>query len=273
MTIPPDLITQLPSAGPAARIAVDCGCRADRPIDRRLFGKFAEHLGRNIYSGMWAQILQNCSFSDWYYFRNLWSQSRASGDFPMDRILAACERGLACWWIPYGHSDARYHIDWVDPLNSDTSQCVTAPAGGPETGIAQPVYLPVHRTLEYTAKFHARGTADGLRVSLASEETGEVIVEQSVDAPTAGWQDFSADLHLPPDSVKPGQRVEFRIGLLGGGQVWFDQAFLVPDDQIDGFDPDVVRLLRDSRLPLLRYPGGNFVSAYNWGSWRLRVDH
>jgi alpha-N-arabinofuranosidase len=32
----------------------------------------------------------------------------------------------------------------------------------------------------------------------------------------------------------------------------------------DGFRGDVLELVRDLNLPLVRYPGGNFVSAYNW---------
>ena len=259
-----DLIRLVPSEATTARIAIDCGHRADRPIDRRLFGKFTEHLGRNIYGGMWAQILRNTSFSDWHYFRNLWSQKHGTGGFPMDRILAACESGLACWWVPYGDPGARYHIDWANPYNSETSQCITAPPGSPETGIAQPIYLPAHRTRDFVAQFHARGNADDLHVALVSEETGETIVERTVDGVTDDWQAFTADLILPDDTVAQGQQVEFRIGVARGGRIWIDQAFLLPRDHVDGFDPDIVRLLRDSRLPLLRYPGGNFVSAYHW---------
>ncbi len=33
---------------------------------------------------------------------------------------------------------------------------------------------------------------------------------------------------------------------------------------MSGFDPDVVRMLKESRLPILRWPGGNFVSSYHW---------
>lgn len=32
----------------------------------------------------------------------------------------------------------------------------------------------------------------------------------------------------------------------------------------DGFRGDVLDLVRDLRLPLVRYPGGNFVSNYDW---------
>lgn len=247
------------------RIRVACDQCAKQPINRLLFGKFTEHLGRNIYNGMWAQVLQNSSFADWSFFRSMWRQQATGrvGDFPLDRIQAACERGLACWWLPYGSDDTTYVIDWVNPLNSDTSQRVAVSGGGIESGIEQLVYLPLHRVRSYQVSFYARGQADGLRVSLVEEDSGRCLTEGVVDGVGTDWQKFQVDLTVP-DDVEADTRVAFRLGLPSGGQVWLDQVMLFPEDHIDGFDPDVVRLLKDSKLPLLRYPGGNFVSGYNW---------
>ena len=40
------------------KIRIEAG-KPFAPISRRLFGKFTEHLGRNIYNDMWAQVLRN----------------------------------------------------------------------------------------------------------------------------------------------------------------------------------------------------------------------
>ncbi len=37
-----------------------------------------------------------------------------------------------------------------------------------------------------------------------------------------------------------------------------------PSSDEDGFRRDVIELVRELRVPLVRYPGGNFVSGYNW---------
>ena len=37
-----------------------------------------------------------------------------------------------------------------------------------------------------------------------------------------------------------------------------------PDADADGFRRDVIELVRELRTPITRYPGGNFVSGYNW---------
>ena len=37
-----------------------------------------------------------------------------------------------------------------------------------------------------------------------------------------------------------------------------------PTADADGFRTDVLELVRELDMPLTRYPGGNFVSGYNW---------
>jgi alpha-N-arabinofuranosidase len=38
----------------------------------------------------------------------------------------------------------------------------------------------------------------------------------------------------------------------------------MPSDNLDGWRPDVVALLKELGSPIYRWPGGNFVSGYNW---------
>ncbi|MCK9169479.1 MAG: alpha-N-arabinofuranosidase, partial [Treponema sp.] len=37
-----------------------------------------------------------------------------------------------------------------------------------------------------------------------------------------------------------------------------------PQADENGFRKDVMKLINDLRVPMIRYPGGNFVSCYNW---------
>ena len=38
----------------------------------------------------------------------------------------------------------------------------------------------------------------------------------------------------------------------------------MPEDNIKGWRRDVVGLLKELDAPVYRWPGGNFVSGYNW---------
>src|SRR5699024_5134530 len=37
-----------------------------------------------------------------------------------------------------------------------------------------------------------------------------------------------------------------------------------PQADEQGFRKDVINLVKDLQVPIVRYPGGNMVSAYNW---------
>ena len=66
-----------------ATLTVEAGRRSPHPVNSRLFGKFCEHLGANIYHGMEAQILLNCTFGQWRF---------AVGEHPDGGVCAESSR-------------------------------------------------------------------------------------------------------------------------------------------------------------------------------------
>lgn len=50
-----------------AILTIDADTHSIHPVNPWLYGKFCEHLGTNIYHGMEAQILFNCTFGKWRF--------------------------------------------------------------------------------------------------------------------------------------------------------------------------------------------------------------
>ena len=48
------------------------------------------------------------------------------------------------------------------------------------------------------------------------------------------------------------------------GSLWRDLRAGHPEADENGFREDVIELVKELNVPLVRYPGGNFVSGYNW---------
>ena len=79
-------------------------------ISRFLFGKFTEHLGRNVYGGAWAETVEN----PWFASLGQWPNPDVVRQRLQDltRIyelpdLAACTtQGLAPYWMPRGQVQA-----------------------------------------------------------------------------------------------------------------------------------------------------------------------
>lgn len=51
---------------------------------------------------------------------------------------------------------------------------------------------------------------------------------------------------------------------VGKGLVWAACLSLMPADNVRGLRADTLDLLRQLNAPIYRWPGGNFVSGYNW---------
>jgi len=267
--------------GGTAGVRVLAGHRSPRRVSRFLTGKFCEHLWHNIDRGMEAQVLQNPTFAAWPF-------SAGGGGAPDGGIRLECDEdripatirdraerfgwpapeqlvdsrrgGLAHWWVAEGgDSSLRFSPD-VAP-NGDRAQRVEA--GTPGGGVAQWTYLPLHRVRRYEWRIVVRSPdLAKLRLALAGPEE-EPVAAAELAGLSRKWQTFTGSLVV--DESAPADAI-FKLALTApaAGQFVVARVLLYPADHVGGADPDVIRLLRESHLPMLRWPGGNFVSTYHW---------
>lgn len=267
------LFEVVPSPSWAARIEVSPDRRAEQAVSRLLYGQFCEHLGSNIYNGMWAQILRNPGFEPWHLFGSdgdiAHKVSRFEAECGVKGLGASRERGIAFPWIPCGQGDVAFALDKAGAFSSETSQrvAVTSVPQGASAGVAQPIWLPLHRVRDFRLSLAIRAQSAGAEVVVTLRRgtpDGEVLLKQAIRGVTASWAKKSLRLRLPRLPYERGEVFFLAITLGAPGTVWLDEAELFPADHVEGFDPDVVRLWREARSPLLRYPGGNFSSGYHW---------
>ena len=243
-------------AAPEAAIHVDASRREATPVPRGFFSQFGEHIGRNVYGGQWAQILGNPSFEGYEFFGPDLGRANAWDGIP--GIADGRDVGLACYWLPEG--EAEFAMDDENPFNSKSSQRVKVSERG---GVRQPVRLPLHRVRKYAFSFYARATEPTTaRVRLQSRE-GEPFCTAEAPVAGGGWKPYAVKLEVP-EGPEAGRVYDLALVFDGPTTVWIDHAELFPADHINGHDPDVVRLMKDLDVSLLRFPGGNFASGYHW---------
>lgn len=267
--------------GPSARLDVHADMPAPRPVSRLLYGKFTEHLGANVYGGMWAQILNNPGFEGVEKFTGI---ARGGHGRTMAARLARLERsmgvsgltealkmGIAPYWAAFGE-DATWAME-AAAFNSD--RCQRIRLAGASAGVQQPMHLPMHRVRTFELTFAAR--AQGVVRLAASIRKGSRASRQVARPVLVGglgraWRKFKVVLKVADGQARIGDVYWLRIAAAGTGTVWLDQVLLFPADHVDGFDADVVRYWKQARLPLLRFPGGNFASGYHWADGVGPVD-
>jgi len=254
--------------------------KSPHPIPRNITGKFCEHLFFNITNGMDAQILRNPTLSD-YPFRtgqdtpdgiatfhydrqqienNIRNSARQWGwpDSEIDGLIKSRNEALACFWTKLGPVETSPD---TGPYDGRAQRVRTHAAG---QGIAQWTWLPLHRIREYEFQMWVRSpNLNSLKVVFFGPDGKEVCAEATISNVTSTWQKFEGNLKVP-DNLPQDKAYKFAVIANKAGQLVIERILLRPADHINGADPDVIRFLRQSNLPILRWPGGNFVSGYHW---------
>ena len=282
----PDLFRHVPLAdGRRATLSIDATVRSPHPVNLLLYGKFCEHLGSNIYNGMEAQILFNPTFGHWVFNGPENDLNRVDGGTAPEgdrarigeRIQVYAERmgwpspawlqesyarGAAFGWVHLGEPGTVRLSPDVGPHGGRAQRVEVLRGTG---GIAQRTWLPLHRTRGFEFRLVGRAAVETVaELSLApvdrSGKAGAPVCRARVTL-GAEWRTLTGRLELPAGDVGPYQ---FAVTADARANLVLDRLLLYPDDHVNGADPDVIRFLREYRLPLLRWPGGNFSSGYHW---------
>jgi alpha-N-arabinofuranosidase len=203
--------------------------RAETAIDRRIFGNFLEHLGSAIYGGLSAQVLLNPDLE----------QIEPTDTSPLNWTLS----GGAEWATGGCHSE----------------RCVELSPGG---SLCQQVYLPLHRTRSYLLYLRTSSEGPG-KLCVKMYRGGKRIATEEKQVEPGEWRRWNGLLYAdhPPIYSDEPEEVEFSVT---AGTVRIDRLVMLANDHEDRLDPEVMRFATGWHIPLLRYPGGNFVSGYHW---------
>ncbi|MCJ7549347.1 MAG: alpha-N-arabinofuranosidase, partial [Anaerolineae bacterium] len=242
----------------------------------------------NIYHGMDAQILLNCTFSRWRFSAgdnhpDGGVQEQSDRDKITQRMVAYARR--QDWPAPDPVIEAYFHAGaygWFRVEGADGAEdnvCLSSDVGpygeraqrvevlrtapGDQAGIGQWTYLPLHRIRSFQFRIVVRAVAPcTLKLCLRAVGASSAVTSTEI-VPDGDWQTFTGSLALPDDA--PAEALyQFSLTAAVPAHFVLDRVQLYPEDHIGGADPDVIRMLKDSHLPLLRWPGGNFVSGYHW---------
>jgi len=142
-------------------------------------------------------------------------------------------------------------LNTAQPFNDRTCLAIANRAG--ETGISQaPICL-------------RRG--DALRGSLWARGEGTLAValgqqERVLPALTGEWKEYRLEFEPAHDDANATLKISAR----GDANAFVDQVSLMPDRARDsgGFRPDLLAAVAALHPRLIRWPGGCFVSGYNW---------
>ncbi|MBK8475937.1 MAG: alpha-N-arabinofuranosidase [Opitutaceae bacterium] len=249
----------LTAATTAPAVQLDTAATA-APINPFIYGQFIEHLGRCIYGGIWAEMLEDRKFyfpitAEFAPYRGL-KPTAGTSDFNVGNLQQSAFPALVA-------------SPW---------EIVGAPTGVEMT--KEQAFVGAHSPrirAGHGIRHHKLGVVSGL------DYVGYVWACSAGPRPTTievvlAWGDSPAERATQRLTFKPGDysRQPFVLRSLGRtdeailelrvqeADARIGTVSLMPGDNVRGLRRDTLALLKQLDSPLYRWPGGNFVSGYDW---------
>jgi len=223
------------------------------PISKYIYGQFIEHLGNSIYNGLWAEMIQDRKFyfaitDDYAPFATATDPNWSAGPYPYLK---------ASPWKVIGPPGA-VTMRKEKPFTGQQSPAI-ALRSEEDRGLSQPG-LALVAGKHYTGRviLAAEGEAGPVEIRLVAADNKPLT--QPIAHVTRDFHAYPIDFTAPSAS----DDARFEIIARGNGTLLVGAASLMPDDNIRGWRRDVVARLKELDSPVYRWPGGNFVSGYDW---------
>lgn len=217
------------------------------PISKYIYGQFLEHIGGLVNNNLWAEMLDDRKF---YY--PITSHPPAEPAGPIWR------RTTLRHWMPIG-ADEFVTMDTDRPYVGEHTPLVklspTEARGIQQSGLA------VRKGKSYTGRIILSGASGTtVRVSLVWGSTASD--RQTVVIGRLGAEYRKFPLRFQSQSDSDDARLE--IAGTGTGAFHIGTVSLMPANNVQGFRAEVIAALKLLHSGVYRWPGGNFVSGYEW---------
>jgi alpha-N-arabinofuranosidase len=241
------------SQAPAVNAAIDT-TKTGAPISKYIYGQFLEHGGDIVNNGVWSEMLVD---------RKFFYPVAASAPTPPPVMGNSAgnprfRRTPTRWWAPIGGDDV-VTMDTKSAYTGDRSPRVKLdpkePHGFRQSGIA------VRKGKAYAGRIILAGSP-GSVVKVTLIWGKEAADRQTISIGTLGTTYRKFPLRYSAAADTDDATLEI-IGS-GTGSFHVGAVSLMPAGNIEGFRPEVIAALKSMRFGVLRFPGGNFVSSYEW---------
>jgi alpha-N-arabinofuranosidase len=224
------------------------------PISKNIYGQFLEHGGDIVNTGIWSEMLVDRKF--------FYPVATVAPTPPPSMVNAEGNPRFANvpnrWWTPVG-GDSVVTMDRKAAYAGDQSPAVRLSRIEPH-GLRQSGLI-VRGKKTYSGRI-VLAAAPGTVVKVALIEDIGAANRQVITIHTLSRRYRTYRLRYTANADSRNAALE--ITGTGAGEFHVGAVSLMPADNVDGFRPEVIAVLKQLRFGVLRFPGGNFVSSYEW---------
>jgi len=225
-------------------------------ISKYIYGQFLEHIGGLVNTGIWAEMLDDRKF-----YNPIKAKAPAEPEGP------AWRRRLAPrYWTTVGPEefvtlDAKRA--WTGDHSPEIKLSATEPHGVQQAGLA------IRKGKAYTGRIILAATpGTAVKVSLVWGKADGDKQTMVINNATSVYRKFPLKFLAKADT--DDARIEI-VGT-GSGSFHIGAVSLMPADNVEGFRAEVITVLKQLHSGVYRWPGGNFVSGYDWRNAVGEID-
>jgi alpha-L-arabinofuranosidase len=224
-------------------------------ISPMLYGLMTEEINHSYDGGLYAELIQNRTFSDSPKNTLHWSLVKS------------------------GASDAKIELDERNPVNDAAlkrSLRLDVTTAGDRVGIANDGYwgIPAWPHTKYMVSFYAKanpGFSGSITCSIENNDGTKVFATATVPSIGGTWKKY--EVTLATEDIPASATNRFVISTKNPGSIWFSLVSLFPPtykDRANGSRIDLMQKLADMHTAFLRLPGGNYLEGntiaerFNW---------
>jgi alpha-N-arabinofuranosidase len=237
-----------PAPGQTAAVTIDAGTTGET-ISPFIYGQFIEHLGRCIYGGIWAEMLEDRKF--YFPITPDYDPYRGTRNVSKDSPFAVV--GASPWQI-IGSPDS------VAMAAKDSFVGDHTPLIQPGSGIRQ-LDLGLVKNRQYVGYIYLKPQRQSTNVKISLVWGDDPAARTSTQLLVVSNQYGRYKFEFTGGADTTSGKLEIEVT---NGACLVGTVSLMPADNVDGMRADTLKLLKELNAPMYRWPGGNFVSGYDW---------
>ncbi len=216
-------------------------------ISPYVYGQFIEHLGRCVYGGIWAEMLEDRKF--YHPITADYKPYVKTKAFPDESEFQVV--GASPWQI-MGSANS------VTMVKENSFVGEHTPLVQAGSGIRQ-LDLGLVKGKDYSGYIYLKAKDGNPSVTVS-------IVWENNQADSMTFKTLEKDyVKYPFWLTSEGDTNKGKLEIkVDGGSCFVGTVSIMPADNVNGLRADTLKLLKELNSTVYRWPGGNFVSGYDW---------
>jgi alpha-L-arabinofuranosidase len=222
-------------------------------LSPHMFGANLEHIGEALYkNGAWAEVIENRKFCGADKFT--WDTGVKHDH--LDFGIIKPWRGLnpSAKHVMYAHSNSEYIVKGEEQINrfgsgKQSQQITIREKSKKNRGVQQSININFNNE-EHLFSIMLKG--NGQKVYIQIGEINFKVKSRSK------WFEFKKNIRFKDSNTKT-----LSISI-NSGEIFIANCSLMPKITDFGFRKDITKVIKDWVPSYIRWPGGNYLSGYNW---------